>query len=56
MNYMKLVELADINKSDISANFLRSHFKQILSGLEFMHQHGIAHNDIKLGNILLYEK
>jgi serine/threonine protein kinase len=33
---------------------LRSHFKQVLQAVQYLHSCGIAHNDIKLENIFLF--
>ena len=36
-----------------SAGLARRYFRQIVSGLAFIHSHGIAHRDMSLENVLL---
>lgn len=36
-----------------SEDIARQCFKQLLSGVAYMHAHGVAHRDIKLENLLL---
>lgn len=43
------------DRSVVNRHFMRYIFKQIISGLIFLHAHGISHNDIKPSNIF-FEK
>ena len=45
--------LSCVNKDWIDEECVRLIFKQILAGIESLHNDGYAHMDIKLGNILI---
>ncbi|KAF8627400.1 hypothetical protein AX17_006215 [Amanita inopinata Kibby_2008] len=41
---------------EVDESRARNWFRFLLSGVEFLHKHGVVHNDIKPANILLSEK
>jgi len=43
------------NKSYFNEKLARTYFKQLIEGLEYLHNRGIAHLDIKLENLLVGE-
>lgn len=42
-----------LNGNPLSENLVRYYFSQIVSGVSYCHSKGVAHRDLKLGNILL---
>lgn len=42
-----------LNGNPLSENLVRYYFSQIVSGVGYCHSKGVAHRDLKLGNILL---
>ena len=44
------------NKNYLKLGVVRDHFKQIAQALHYLHKMNIAHNDIKLENILYFGK
>jgi len=40
---------------DIDDMLIRTYFKQLIGGVEYLHQHGVSHMDLKLENLLLGE-
>ena len=55
MEYASGGDLFDyiVNKGKVSESEASKFFAQILSGVEYLHQNGICHRDMKLENILL---
>ncbi len=47
-----LVTLIDTGKFD-DEQLIRTYFHQLISGIEYLHQNGVAHMDIKLENLLI---
>ncbi|KAI8970944.1 kinase-like domain-containing protein [Pilobolus umbonatus] len=55
MNYVEGGQLLHyiLDKGRLSENRARKFFRQIVSGLDFMHRHSIVHRDLKIENILI---
>jgi serine/threonine protein kinase len=43
------------NNTNIDDKMIRSYFKQLVEGLEYLHQNGVSHMDLKLENLLVGE-
>lgn len=43
------------NNRPLTENDAKQFFRQIVSGIHFMHSKGVSHNDLKLGNVLMFE-
>jgi len=40
-------------KADLTEKLIRTYFRQLIEGIEYLHQNGVCHLDLKLENLLL---
>jgi len=51
--YGDFVDLVETGKFLNDEKLIRTYFRQLVNGLEYLHRHDVAHMDIKLENLLL---
>ena len=51
--YGDFYKLVQKHHASITDKITRTYFRQLIDGLEYLHNHGISHLDLKLNNILL---